>query len=155
MSDHYRVVLGPLARNDLEEAYQYAASRDPVAAARWYYRFVDALKTLSERPGRCPFSPESGRSPVELRDFLFGKRPYVFRVIYTIRRRINHTHPTSAATTARYRRNPRCPRSGLMARLLAARLAWSEATFGHQHRSILLGKGTPLCFPRWWPVLVE
>ena len=85
MSDHYRVVLGPLAQNDLEEAYQYAASRDPVAAARWYYRFVDALKTLSERPGRCPFSPESGRSPVELRDFLFGKRPYVFRVIYTIR----------------------------------------------------------------------
>ena len=85
MSHLYRVVLGPLARNDLEEAYQYAASREPVAAARWYHRFINALQTLSERPDRGPLSLENGKSPVELRDFLFGKRPYIFRVIYTIR----------------------------------------------------------------------
>jgi GxxExxY protein len=36
-------------------------------------------------PDRCPLSAENGKSPVELRDFLFGKRPYVFRVIYSIR----------------------------------------------------------------------
>ncbi|MEI8017648.1 MAG: type II toxin-antitoxin system RelE/ParE family toxin [Schlesneria sp.] len=84
MSPIYRVVLGPLARNDLEEAYQYAAGHEPIAAARWYHRFITALQTLSERPDRCPLSAENGKSPVELRDFLFGKRPYVFRVIYTI-----------------------------------------------------------------------
>ena len=85
MTRRYRVALGPIALDDLEQAYQYAANRDPVAAARWYRRFIIALQTLSERPDRCPLSPENRRSPVELRDFLFGKRPYVFRVIYTIR----------------------------------------------------------------------
>lgn len=85
MSQRYRLLLVPSAHNDLEEAYLFAARRAPEAAARWYNRFLAALRSLESRPERGALSRENSRSPVEIRDFLFGRRPYVYRAVYTIR----------------------------------------------------------------------
>ena len=80
----HRVVLQRLARGDLADAYGYAARRAPHTAARWLDRFQTALGTLARNPERCPFARENGKVDVVLREFHFGTRPNVFRVIFTI-----------------------------------------------------------------------
>lgn len=80
----FQVVLQRLAVADLQEYYDYAARHSPVDADRWLDRFYRALKTLDERPERCSLSREHHKVAVELREFLFGKRPYVFRVLFII-----------------------------------------------------------------------
>lgn len=80
----YRVVLQRLAIADLKEAHGWAAHRAPQTAARWLDRFEQALQTLDTNPQRCGFARENGKAPVELREYHFGKRPYVFRAIFTI-----------------------------------------------------------------------
>jgi len=82
--DEYRVLLQNLAMKDLEEAYEYAARHAPDAAVAWLDRFQQALATLSRNPQRCPKAPEDRKLSYELREFLFGKRPNVFRAVYTI-----------------------------------------------------------------------
>jgi plasmid stabilization system protein ParE len=80
----YRVFLQRLAREDLAGSYGYVARRAPVTAGRWLDRFQRALGTLARNPQRCPFARENGKVELELREFHFGTRPNVFRVIYTI-----------------------------------------------------------------------
>ena len=80
----YPIVVQRLARQDLEEAYLWAARRAPETAARWLRRFQDALQKLDAKAQRCPLARESRKSAVELRQWLFGRRPNVFRVIFTI-----------------------------------------------------------------------
>lgn len=78
----FQVRLQTAAVQDLDAAYHYAASHAPAPAARWLGRFKAALKTLEHNPERCPLAPESLKSSRQLREFLFGKRPFVFRVIH-------------------------------------------------------------------------
>lgn len=80
----FRVLLQKLAVEDLREAYLIAAGRAPAAAGSWLQRFHAALQTLDQRPDRCPLAPESRKCGVELREFLFGKQPNVFRVVFLI-----------------------------------------------------------------------
>ena len=80
----YRVILQRLAVADLQEAYEWAARRAPRTAQRWLKRFEDALQSLERNPQRCPFARENGKVEVELREFLLGKPPFVFRVVFTI-----------------------------------------------------------------------
>ena len=60
------------------------ARRVPVTAAKWLDRFEQALVSLDRHPQRCPLARESSKTDVELREFLFGKKPNVFRVLFTI-----------------------------------------------------------------------
>ena len=80
----YQVRLQPAAVEDLDGAYQYAAQNAPTPAARWLKRVQTARQTLEHNPERCPLAPENDKSRRILRQSLFGKRPHVFRVIYTI-----------------------------------------------------------------------
>ncbi len=80
----YRVVLQRLAARDLQEAYEWAARRAPRTARRWLERFENALQSLECKPQRCPLARENKKVTVELREFLFGKPPSVFRVVFTI-----------------------------------------------------------------------
>jgi len=80
----FRVLLQRLALEDLREAYEWASRHAPHTAARWLDRFQDSLNTLGSNPHRCPLAYENGKVAVEVREFHFGKRPAVFRVIFTI-----------------------------------------------------------------------
>jgi plasmid stabilization system protein ParE len=80
----YRVILQRLATQDLEAAYTWAAQRAPTTASRWLDRFEASLQTLEKLPERCPLARENRKVDIELREFHFGKRPYVYRVIFTI-----------------------------------------------------------------------
>ncbi len=80
----YRVLLQRLAVQDLDEAAAWAAQHAPTTAGRWLERFHCALQTLDTNPQRCALAKENAKVDVELREFHFGRRPNVFRVIFTI-----------------------------------------------------------------------
>lgn len=80
----YQVVLQRLAIQDLQEYYEYAAQHSRSDAASWLDRFQAALVTLNKRPERCSLASENDKVEVELREFLFGKRPNVYRAILMI-----------------------------------------------------------------------
>ena len=64
-----------------------ASQRAPQTAARWLERFHCALATLAEHPERCPLARENSKVDLQLREYHFGRKPNVFRVIFTIDRR--------------------------------------------------------------------
>ncbi len=80
----YDVRFQPAAAKDLDEAYLHAAKHAPQTAARWLNRFQNALQTLEQNPERCALAPENRWSHRELRQYLYGKRPHVYRAVYTI-----------------------------------------------------------------------
>ena len=80
----FRIEFGREAKRDLWGYYEYASQRSRADAIRWLERFEAAIGTLAERPERCSLSRESRRMQVDLRDFLFGRRPYVYRVVFLI-----------------------------------------------------------------------
>ncbi len=47
-------------------------------------RFVLHLKSLDHAPQRCPVARESSRVSFEVRELLFGRKPSVFRILFTI-----------------------------------------------------------------------
>jgi plasmid stabilization system protein ParE len=80
----YKVRLQPLAENDLEDAYLWAAKSAPETAGLWLARFQAALLTLAEQPERSGFAPEHKKLKRELRQLLFGRKPNVFRAVFLI-----------------------------------------------------------------------
>ena len=80
----YNVILMPRAIRDLDNAYFWAAQRAPRTAARWFNRFHASLRTLSTNPERCALAPEAELVRSEIRQLLFGKRPSVWRALFTI-----------------------------------------------------------------------
>jgi plasmid stabilization system protein ParE len=80
----YRVRLQPPAQRDLDEAYLWAARHAPETAARWLSRFEGALQTLSRNPQRCMLAPEHKKMKREIRQYLFGRKPNVFRAVFLI-----------------------------------------------------------------------
>jgi plasmid stabilization system protein ParE len=80
----YWVVLQRLAKDDLRSAYLWAAKHAPLAAARWLERFEKSLHTLERHPEGCPHARENGKVEFEVREFQFGRRPYIFRAVFTI-----------------------------------------------------------------------
>ena len=80
----YQVRFLPPALDDLDAAYEWAATGSPHKAAQWLDRFHLALATLESHPRRCPVAPENRKTARELRQLLYGKRPNVFRAVFTV-----------------------------------------------------------------------
>ncbi len=79
-----KVVVQRLAKIDIQEAWHRAAVRAPRTADAWLDRLQETISTLQQNPDRCPLAAENGRVEVELRELLFGRRPNVFRIVFTI-----------------------------------------------------------------------
>lgn len=58
------------------------------ACGRYRYSVVsgtgDAIASLATSPSRCPLAPENADSPFEVRHLLYGRRPHVYRILFTI-----------------------------------------------------------------------
>jgi toxin ParE1/3/4 len=44
----------------------------------------DAIASLADSPRRCPLAPEIAVFPVEVRHLLYGRKPHVYRVLFTL-----------------------------------------------------------------------
>jgi plasmid stabilization system protein ParE len=51
---------------------------------RWFQRLDKAIASLSLMPERCPLAPENADFPFEVRHLLYGHKPHIYRVIFTI-----------------------------------------------------------------------
>ena len=78
------VRLSPRAESELEEAHGWATQHAPATAAAWLQRFKVALLTLAENPERCQLAAEDKQLRCGLRQFLYGKKPNVFRVLFVL-----------------------------------------------------------------------
>ena len=54
------------------------------AGERWFVALRAAIASLAQLPSRCHLAPEHLNSPVELRQLLYGRRPHVYRTLFTI-----------------------------------------------------------------------
>ena len=81
----YRVVFTARARTDAITQFHFLAERSPAAAGRWYTGLEKAIAKLRTMPERHPIAEdESERLGITLRQMLYGRRPGVFRILFSI-----------------------------------------------------------------------
>lgn len=81
----YRVVFTARARADAIKQFHFLADRSPAAAARWYTGLEKAIAKLGKMPERHPVAEdESEQVGIPLRQMLYGRRPGVFRILFSI-----------------------------------------------------------------------
>jgi len=83
----FRVDLSDRAQSDIAAIYDWLISQHAGSAGeRWFIALREAIASLSNLPTRCPVSPESRDSPVEVRQLLYGRKPHVYRILFSIER---------------------------------------------------------------------
>jgi plasmid stabilization system protein ParE len=80
----FRVRLLASAQADAAQIYERVTAAAPVHGPLWYNRLITAIESLREFPRRCGHAPEDARFPSEIRHLLFGRKPNVYRVLFTI-----------------------------------------------------------------------
>jgi plasmid stabilization system protein ParE len=80
----YNVVVTAAAKQNLRNAYLWAAERAPHTAALWLQRFEAELQTLAKSPERFQLAPENALVEPEIRQLIFGRRQSAYRALYTI-----------------------------------------------------------------------
>jgi plasmid stabilization system protein ParE len=51
---------------------------------RWFRKMKETINSLSQIPERCPLAPENDEFTYELRQLLYGRKPNVYRILFTI-----------------------------------------------------------------------
>lgn len=51
---------------------------------RWFEGLEKAIASLATLPARCPLAPENAEFPFEVRHLLYGRKPHVYRILFTI-----------------------------------------------------------------------
>lgn len=76
----YRVEVTARAARDLRRIYRDIEADHSVQAADWFNGLESLVLSLEEHPSRGALAPEDSN----LRQVLYGNKPYVYRVIYAI-----------------------------------------------------------------------
>lgn len=76
----YRVKITFRAEHDLADIYQSIEAETSARARQWFDGMGKAMNSLDEYPNRNPLTPEERTS----RHLLYGKKPYVYRIIYEV-----------------------------------------------------------------------
>jgi len=80
----HQVIIHTDAIGDLRRYYRRAYADAPTESTAWYRRLLATTKSLQCLPHRCPIARESSRVFFEVRELLFGRKPNVFRLLFTI-----------------------------------------------------------------------
>jgi plasmid stabilization system protein ParE len=76
----YLVRTMPRAERDMEAIFLYIQAESSMPASRWFEGLVEAIESLSEHPQRNPTIIEDPT----LRHLLYGNKPHIYRIIYSI-----------------------------------------------------------------------
>jgi plasmid stabilization system protein ParE len=79
----FRVELTARAQRDLAAIYEYIHAESSILAFEWFNGLEAAILSLEQRPERGTVTRESLR----LRQLLYGNKPHIYRIVYSIRRR--------------------------------------------------------------------
>ena len=81
----FRVRTTLKAKRDLDAILGWLLSEQAgEAGLRWFLGLREAVASLSEIPRRCMLAPENKAFPFEVRQLLYGNRPHVYRILFTI-----------------------------------------------------------------------
>lgn len=81
----FLVEITPRAKADLDAILIWLAEEQAgETGLRWFCRLREAIDSLSEFPRRCSLAPEDRAVSFEVRHLLFGARPHVYRILFTI-----------------------------------------------------------------------
>ena len=81
----FRVETTAAAEHDADTILDWLLSehaRD--TGMRWFLALQEAIASLAEFPERCPLAPEKAAFPFEVRHLLYGRKPHVYRILFTI-----------------------------------------------------------------------
>jgi plasmid stabilization system protein ParE len=77
----FRVEISPRAFNGLDEIARYSKRQGSFAQAEeWFNGIIAAIRTLEDRPNRCPVADESEDLEQGVHLLLYGKRNRKYRV---------------------------------------------------------------------------
>lgn len=81
----FRVEVSAQAESDAEAILDWLlAQHAGETGIRCFLVLEDAIISLATFPGRCPLAPESGRFPFQVRQLLYGRKPHVYRILFTV-----------------------------------------------------------------------
>jgi plasmid stabilization system protein ParE len=80
----YRVIITPSAKADIFEINAWLLENYPDSAEDWLWGISQAVSSLSKMPERCPVSAESEAFDVVVRQLLHGKKPNIYRILFSI-----------------------------------------------------------------------
>jgi plasmid stabilization system protein ParE len=80
----FRVELSDSALQDAEQLYEWVTEAAPLRGPLWFNRLIAAIESLTTFPERCAHATENDRFPFETRQLLFGRKPNVYGVVFTI-----------------------------------------------------------------------
>jgi plasmid stabilization system protein ParE len=81
----FRVRTTARAKRDLDAILGWLLSEQAgEAGLRWFQGLREGVASLSEAPRRCMLAPEDEAFPFEVRQLLYGNRPHVYRILFTI-----------------------------------------------------------------------
>jgi toxin ParE1/3/4 len=81
----FRVETSAQAESDAGAILEWLLSQHAgETGIRWFLALDDAISSLATFPERCPFPLETVRFPFEVRQLLYGRKPHVYRILFTI-----------------------------------------------------------------------
>jgi plasmid stabilization system protein ParE len=81
----FRVELAAQAERDAEAILDWLQSHHAgETGVHCFLALEDAIASLAAFPERCPLAPESARFSFEVRQLLYGRKPHVYRILFTI-----------------------------------------------------------------------
>lgn len=81
----FRVEMSAQAEEDASSILDWLLSQHAgETGLRWFLAMEEAIESLSTLPERCPHAPESAYFPFEVRQLLHGRKPHVYRILFTI-----------------------------------------------------------------------
>jgi plasmid stabilization system protein ParE len=81
----FRVKTTSKAKWDLDDILTRLLSQGAgETGLRWFQGLHQAVATLADSPRRCSLAPENAVFPFEVRHLLYGRKPHVYRIIFTI-----------------------------------------------------------------------
>jgi plasmid stabilization system protein ParE len=81
----FRVETTAPADEDADSILEWLASEHAGdTGIRWFLALEDAIASLANLPHRCPLAPENAKFPFEVRQLLYGRKPHVYRILFTI-----------------------------------------------------------------------
>jgi plasmid stabilization system protein ParE len=82
----FRIEFSAEAQRDADAIYEWLAVQHAgETGLRWFSALETAIKSLRDFPERCQTAPDISPQLFEVRQLLYGNRPHIYRILFTIR----------------------------------------------------------------------
>jgi plasmid stabilization system protein ParE len=87
----FRVEVTPEARQDANGILEWLHVQEAGdAGLHWFRGLSEAIASLSALPKRCALVRENASVPFEMRQLLYGHKPHLYRILFTIEGDVVH-----------------------------------------------------------------